>query len=106
MSFLTFGNLFDAGMEENIYCPGCEPVGDALLRLVEVCQPPQVSGRDLGSKEGLESQEEIEFLLSLVFLLFCDPFCSQSDVSLKDLPSLEERHSLLSWKPVLDYPGF
>ena len=30
-SFLTFGNLFDAGMEENIFCSGCEPVGDALL---------------------------------------------------------------------------
>ena len=35
-------------------------------------------------------------------LLFCDPFCSQSEVSLKDLPPLEERHPLLSWEPVLD----
>ena len=58
-SFLTFGNFFDAGVEENIFCSGCEPVGDALLRLVEVCQPLQVSGRDLGSKEGLESEEEV-----------------------------------------------
>ena len=42
-SFLTFGNLLDAGMEENIFGSGCEPVGDALLRLVKVWQPLQVS---------------------------------------------------------------
>ena len=58
-SFLTFSNFFDAGVEENIFCSGCEPVGDALLRLVQVCQPLQVSSRDLGSKEGLESEEEV-----------------------------------------------
>ena len=69
-SFLTFGNLFDAGMEENIFGSGCEPVGDALLRLMEVWQPLQVSSRDLGGQEGLESQEEIKFLLSLVFFSF------------------------------------
>ena len=101
-SFLTFGNLFDAGMEENIFGSGCEPVGDALLRLMEVWQPLQVSSRDLGGQEGLESQEEVKLLLSLVFLLFCDLFGGQSEVRLKDLPSLEKRHPLLSWEPVLN----
>ena len=58
-SFLTFGNFFDAGVEENIFCSGCEPVGDALLRLMEICQPLQVTRRDLVGEEGLESEEEV-----------------------------------------------
>ena len=58
-SFLTFGNFLDAGVEEDIFGSGCEPVGDALLSLVEICQPLQVSSRDLGGKEGLESEEEV-----------------------------------------------
>ena len=58
-SFLTVGNLFDAGMEENLSCSGCEPVGDALLRLVEVWHALQVPIGDLGGQVGLESQEEV-----------------------------------------------
>ena len=62
--FLTFSHFLDAGVEEDIFGSGCEPVGDALLRLVQVWQPLQVSSGDLGGQEVLESQEEVKFLLS------------------------------------------
>ena len=57
--FLAVSNLFDAGMEEHLSCSGCEPVGDALLRLVEVWHALQVPIGDLGCQVGLESEEEI-----------------------------------------------
>ena len=57
--FLTFSHFLDAGVEEDIFGSGCEPVGDAFLSLVKICQPLQVTSRDLGGEEGLESEEEV-----------------------------------------------
>ena len=87
-SFLTVSNFFNAGMEEDLTCPGGKPVGDSLLGLVQVWHALQVSVGDLGCLVCLESEEEIQFPLSLMFPLLRDTFGGQPDVRFDHFPPL------------------